>query len=187
MNTPNCKAPLEFSTLIEYWLGELDEAAEARIDEHLFGCDECGGRLDEIVALASGIRAAFGEGLMGTFVTAAFVKRLAERGVSVREYRVPRNGSVNCSVAPEDDLAVAYLDAPLTGVSRVDVIINIEGAPPVVIRDIPFDAAGGEVVFAPKMAQLRTMPTHRNRIELVAVDAGGERVIGDYTLNHFAT
>jgi len=187
MNVPDCKAPIAFPTLIEYWLGELDEAAEARIDEHLFGCDGCGGQLDEIVALAGGIRAAFGEGLVGTFLTSAFVGHLAEHGVRVREYRVPHNGSVNCSVAPEDEVAVAYLHAPLAGVSRLDVIINIAETPPVVIRDIPFDAASGEVVFAPKMALLRAMPSHRNRIELVAVDAAGERVIGDYTLNHTAT
>ena len=91
------------------------------------------------------------------------------------------------SVAPEEQLAVAYFHAPLAGVSRMDVTINNAEMPPVVMRNIPFDAASGEVVFAPKMALLRSMPSHRDRIELVAVDDGGERVIGNYTLNHTAT
>jgi len=40
---------------------------------------------------------------------------LAERKVRLREYRVPRNGSVNCSVAPEDEMVIARLDVPLGG------------------------------------------------------------------------
>jgi hypothetical protein len=30
------------------------------------------------------------------------------------------------------------------------------------------------------------MPSHRQRVRLMAVDASGERVIGDYTFNHTA-
>lgn len=184
MNPSNCTAPIGFSALTEYWLDELDEAAEARIDEHLFGCQECGAKLDEIIALAGGVRAAFDQGAMQAFVTDAFVKRLAEQNVRVREYRVPRNGSVNCSVAPEDEVLVARLEAPLAGVVRVDAISYLAQAPPEVFRDILFDPASGEVVITPKIAQIRAMPPHRYRIELVAVDAKGERVIGEYTFNH---
>src|ERR1035437_9263053 len=120
MNTSNCTAPIGFSELIEYWFDELDEAAGARIDEHLFGCQECGAKLDEIIALAGGVRAAFGQGVVRAFVTNAFVTGLVEQGVHLREYRVPCNGSVNCSVAPEDEVLVARLEAPLGGVTRLD-------------------------------------------------------------------
>jgi hypothetical protein len=184
MNASDCTAPIGFSALIEYWLDELDEAAEARIDEHLLSCQECSEELAEIIALAGGIRAAFAQGAMRAFVTDAFVKRLAEQGVRLREYRVPRNGSVNCSVAPEDEVLVARLEAPLAGVTRVDAISYLAEAPPEVFRDILFDPASGEVVITPKIAQIRAMPPHRYRIELVAVDAKGERVIGEYTFNH---
>lgn len=184
MNTSNCTAPIGFSALTEYWLGELDEAAETRIDEHLFGCQECGATLDEIIALAGGVRAAFGQGAMRAFVTDAFVKRLVEQNVRVREYRIPRNGSVNCSVAPEDEVLVARLEAALGGVTRLDAHFYLGDAQPEVFRDIPFDPASGEVLITPKIAHLRAAPLHVSRVRLVAVDANGERVIGDYTFNH---
>lgn len=184
MSTSDCKNPIEFSALIEYWLGELDDAAGECIDEHVLGCAECSARLAQLVALGGGIRAAFQQGVVRAFVTDGFVKRLAERGVHIREYYVPCNGSVNCSVAPGDEVLVARLEAPLAGVGRVDAISYLTDMPPEVFRDIPFDAAMGEVVVTPKIARIRVLPPHRHRIQLLAVDSQGERVIGDYTFNH---
>lgn len=184
MNASNCETPLEFSALTEYWLDELDEAAEARIDEHLFGCQECSAKLDEIIALASGVRAAFRQGAVRAFVTGAFVNGLTEQGVRLREYRVPHNGSVHCTLAPEDEVLVARLEAPLGGVTRLDAHSYLGDAQPEVFRDIPFDPSSGEVVITPKIAHLRAAPSHLHRVRLVAVDANGERVIGDYTFNH---
>jgi putative zinc finger protein len=184
MTGSTCNAPIEFSVLVEYWLGELDAATEARIDEHLLGCGECSERLGELVALAGGIRVAFGQGTVRAFVTGAFVQRLAARGVRIREYRVPHNGSVNCTVAPEDEQLVTRLEAPLAGVSRLDAISYLPDAPAQVFHDVPFDAASGEVILTPKIAHIRAMPSHQYRVQLVAVDNSGERVIGDYTFNH---
>lgn len=184
MKDSSCIAPIEFSTLVEHWLGELDEAASERIDEHMLGCGACSARLAEIVALGAGIRDAFESGAIRAFVSPAFVQRLADRGLRLREYRVECNGSVNCSVAPEDEVLVARLEAPLEGVSRVDVISQFEETPAEVFRDVPFDPAGGEVVITAKIASLREMAAHRHRFRLLAVDAGVERVIGDYTFNH---
>jgi len=179
-----CNAPIGLSALLEYWLGELDEAAEARIDEHLLGCGACSERLAELVALAGEIRAAFRQGTVRAFVTDAFVKILAEQGVRLREYRVSRDGSVNCTVAPEDELLAARLEAPLTGITRLDAISYPSMDAPQISRDIPFDAASGEVVLVPKIERIRTMPAHQHRVRLVAVDANGEHVIGDYTFIH---
>jgi anti-sigma factor RsiW len=182
----DCPARIAEDTLIAYWLDELDEAADARIDEHLLGCDACSRRLAEIVALADGTRVAFEGGEVRAFVTDAFVRRVATRMARVREYRVPHNGSVNCSVGPEDDLLVAHLEAPLAGVHRVDAISYLDDARTGVFEDIPFDAATGEVVMAPKIAHVRLAPSHRMRVELLAVDERGRRMIGHYTFNHVA-
>jgi hypothetical protein len=186
MTSPTCVAPVSDQALLEYWLGELDEAAEARIDQHVLGCIECSQGLAEIVALADGIRSAFRRGTVRAFVTDAFVKGAAEHGTRVREYRVPRNGSVNCSVAPEDELLVGRLEVPLVDVNRIDAISYVNDEPAEVFRDIPFDAASDEVVVTPKIAHIRSMPSHRQRLRLVAIDENGERVIGDYTFNHTA-
>jgi len=184
MNASNCTAPLGFSALIEYWLDELDEAAEARIEEHLFGCEVCGAKLDEIVALAGGVRTAFGEGSVRAYVTDAFVKRLVEQNVRVREYRIPQNGSVNCTVLPDDEVVVSRLEAPLGGITRLDAYTYLGDAQPQIFRDIPFDPESGAVVVTPKIALLRAAPSHVYRVRLVAVDANGEREVGDYTFNH---
>lgn len=186
MTVSTCKAPIDFCALVEYWLGELDEAAEARIDEHLLGCEKCSENLAEFVALARGVRAAFTQGTVRAFITEAFVKRLAEQGVRLHEYRVPRNGSVNCTIAPEDEVLIARMEAPLAGVSRLDALSYHSTDAPEVFRDIPFDAASGEVVLTPKIAYIRTMTSHQHRVQLIAVDSTGDRIIGDYTFNHTA-
>jgi len=189
MITPACKAPIGLAVLLEYWLGELDAAAGERIDEHLLGCGECSAGLAELVGLESGIRSAFRHGLVQAFVTDDFIKRLGDQGIRVREYRVPCNGSVNCTVTPDDEFVTARLEAPLGGVRRLDAIFSTSTGEYAdqVLHDIPFNPASGAVVLATKMTQLRAMPSQQFRVRLMAVDPSGERVVGDYTFNHTAT
>jgi len=186
MNDSACPAPLDERTLVEYLLGELTDDAEAAVDEHILGCGHCSARLGELVALAGGIRAALRHGKVHAFVSDPFVRRLAGQGLRVREYHLPHNGSVNCTVTPEDDLVVSHLAAPLAGVSRVDVVLSAPGMPEEVCQDVPFDVARGEVIYAPNTTELRAAPSFRLRLELVAVDDRGKRVIGAYTFNHSA-
>ena len=186
MTTMGCRTPVGDDALVAYWLGELDESAEASLELHLLACGDCSERRAGIVALADGLRRSVDEGAVRMFVTSAFVKDAARRGMRIREYRVPCNGSVHCSVAPEDHLLVARLEAPLAGVERVDANTNNDGAQVEVFRDVPFDAASGEVVSVPKLAHVRTLPSHVRRVRLLSVDNNGERVIGDYTFNHTA-
>jgi len=172
-------------TLLAYWLGDTDEAATAAIDEHLLACDECGARVDEIVALADGVRRAFDEGSVNAFVTPSFVDAIAARGARVREYRLAPGGSVACSVAPEDDLLVARLDAPLAGVTRIDAVWRITpGGQEMRHDDIPFDAAHGQVLMLPRLAEVRRAPAHTFEVRLVAVEGDSQRDIAHYTLNH---
>ena len=178
-----CAHPFELGALTEYWLGELDPSAETQVDEHLLGCDACGARLDEVITLSSGIREAFERGTVHAFVTEAFVQDLARRGIGLREYNVPRNGSVNCMLRPEDRLLVARLEAPLEGVSRIDAVLGGD-VPAHTFRDIPFDPHAGAVVLTPKIAAIRALPSHRAVVRLVAVEGDVERLIGEYTFIH---
>jgi hypothetical protein len=173
----------DFPTLVAYWLGEMDEASEMAFEEHYLGCAECSERLAEVETLASGVRSAFAGGRVATVMPPAFVEQLRSAGVRLREYRVPRDGSVNCSVGPEDQLLVSRLEVPLEGVDRVDAVVTVdEGAHR--LEDIPFDPASGEVVLAPGIERIRTLPAHRQVVRLLAVGAEGERVLGEYTFNH---
>ncbi|MEJ2346544.1 MAG: hypothetical protein P8090_14270 [Gammaproteobacteria bacterium] len=185
MNGHSCQSPLSWETLIGYWLGELDPADEASAEEHYLGCAQCSHRLEQLAALARGVRDLARRSGVPMIVNDQFVRRLSEDGLHVREYRVPRNGSVNCTVAPEDDFVVGRLEAPLAGVQRVDMVtLDSNGNVEVRQPDIPFVAASGGVVVAPSIDMLRGLSTATLRLRLLAVDADGEHTLGDYTFNH---
>lgn len=187
MNQESRSSHLSFDAVVEYWLGECDDTDTQRADMHLLACDACGTKLDEVIALAQGVHWAFADGLVHTFISDAFVARLLERKVRVREYRVAHNGSVNCSVAPDDDILVGRLEAPLEGVSRVDVAIRRSLADGEHwMQDVPFDPVRGEVLIAPKLVALRELPTHDMHIRLLACDDQGRHEIGHYTFHHHA-
>ena len=185
MTQPSCASPIPLETLLEYWLGELDEVREAALDEHLLGCGHCCATLQGLVDLAGEVRAAVRAGAVHAVLADAFVKRLAAQGLRLREYRVPHNGSVYCTVAPDDDLLITRLDAPLAGVERLDVeLLGVEGAGRERLRDVPFDAAAGEVVLAARMERMRALPASTVRMRLLAMAPSGERLVGEYTFHH---
>ena len=145
----------------------------------------CSARLQELALLSTGIKKVVASGAFGAVLTGVFVTRLRQAGLRVREYRVPPGGSVACTIAPDDDLVVGRLGAALGGVGRLDMLVHDDArGDSARLEDVPFDAAVGEVLFTPGVAYLRTLDTHTQRVELVAVAAGGDRVIGDYTFNH---
>jgi hypothetical protein len=185
MISTSFRAPIELPALLAYWLGELDAESEARTEGHLLGCAACSRRLEEVATLADGVRALTREGVVHAVVSDVFVRRLIERGVRVREYRVPRNGSVNCTVAPEDEVVISRLEAPLGGIQRLDMVeIGPEGRGQARLEDVPFSVTGDGVAITQSVDRLRAMPASTLRVRLLAVDERGERVIGEYTFNH---
>ena len=185
MNTASCAAPTPVTTLIAYWLGELDAAREAELEEHFLGCEACSERLHHLVELGAGIGQAARTGDVQAVLTEAFIRRLQASGVRVREYRLQPGGSVNCTVAPDDDLVVAHLCAPLQEVQRLDMVVDdLTRSVHWRAQDVAFDPAANEVVMAPMMSELRQLTYATLRVQLVAVDRVAERVIGDYTFNH---
>lgn len=175
--------PIE--VLLQDWLGENDAATRETVDAHLMACDECGALLDELVALRTGVAGAVRAGIVRLVAGAAFVDRLAAAGVRIREYRLGPGGSVNCSVAPEDEVLVSRLQAPLQGVQRVDLVAEFSVEPAVLhLEDVPFDAAAGEVLLLYSVAQVREMPAHTVRMTLLAHEGGGSRELGRYEFRH---
>jgi len=172
----------DLATLLGYWAGELDEAQEAAVEEHYLGCETCSARLAEVEALASGVKGAFAAGRVGAILTPGLVERMRSHGVRLREYVVPRNGSVNCSVGPDDQMLLGRLQVPLEGAERIDVVVDYEGEHR--LEDVPFDPATGEVILAPSVEFMRTLPAHREAVRVLAVGPGGERLLGEYTFNH---
>ncbi len=183
----SCAKPIELEALLAYWLGELAPAAEAPLEEHLFACASCAARLEELAALAAGIRAAVREGRVEAVIPAPFLETLKRQGLRIREYRVPPGGRAECTLRAQDDAVVGRMQAPLAGVKRLDALERLEVGGEVSeerVEDVPFDPAAGEVLFLPSAAALRHMPAHTMRVRLVAVDEAGERPLGEYTFAH---
>lgn len=182
----SCSSPIDAGILADYWLAALQGPEEESVEEHLFGCDECGTRLREVIALAEGVRALAREGSLRMVVSDAFLRSAVEDGLRVREYAPPPGGGVACTVRAEDDLLIGRLAADLSGAARVDLCICDEGG---VVKarmvDIPVHSEAASIAFQEDIALLKAAPTHKMIARLVAVDpAGSERLLGEYTFNH---
>lgn len=172
--------------LLDYWLDDTDAATTDAVDAHLMQCEACGEVLDGLIALGDGVRAALRAGTVSAVASDAFVRRLTGQGLKVREYRLPRNGSVNCTVAPEDEVLVARLEAPLRGVERLDALAHrsIDPGAQHRMEDIPFDPQSGEVLLVSKLAEIRKLPAHTMELTLLAVAPDGSHELGRYTFRH---
>lgn len=185
MNRSICLTALEPELLVQYWLGELDESRETPVEEHLLGCNYCTVHLQELVDIAEGIRALIRSGTVRGVVSPNFLERLARQGMRLREYEVAQSGSVHCTVAPDDDLLVARLRAPLAGVTRLDLVISDqEGVEQERLQDIQFNAAAGEIIFIPNTKYIRTLPASTMHIQLFAMDDESSTQICQYTFLH---
>lgn len=171
--------------LVAYWLGELEIEPEQRFEEHLFACAVCADRLGELAALGTAIRSELLNGRFGFVLPEAFIERAKGLGLRVREYRLDPGTSVDCTITRDDDLVVAYLRAPLGDVRRLDVLIEDPNLGSFRVSDVPFDPAADGLLTVPSAAYLRTLRHNVQRARLVAVDGSQERVLGDYTFNHY--
>jgi anti-sigma factor RsiW len=184
----HCTAPIDFAALVAYWLGELSAAAEAPIEEHLFGCASCTRRLDELAALASGTRAAVRRGAVPAVITQPLLEHMKGQGMRIREYRLAPGERVACTIRADDDAVVSRLHVPLAGVTRVDALQSLDLGDGSVQRwrleDVPFVPDADEVLALPSATALRALPAHTFRVRLVAVEASGDRYLGEYTFAH---
>jgi hypothetical protein len=186
----SCPDPIDFEALLGWWLGDLTQAAQEALEEHVFQCAHCTRRLEEFAALAGGVRDAVRTGAVGAMVSAQFLEVLRQAGLRIREYHVAPGSSVHCTILTCDDAVVGHMRAPLRGVQRLDAVSHVEidgiPGPEVRLEDLPFDPSADEVLFVPAAAALKKMPSHTLRLRLLAVEAQGEAAIGEYTFVHTA-
>jgi hypothetical protein len=186
----SCSSPIAFETLVAWWLAELAQAEQEALEEHVFACAHCTRRLEELAALAGGVRNAVRAGAVGMVVSAPFVEGMKKAGLRVREYHLTPGSSVNCTIYADDDATVGRMRAPLRGVQRLDVLeqVVVGGVPRPEVRleDVPFDPAADEVLLLPSAAALKKMPSNTLRVRLVSVKAAGETAIGEYVFAHTA-
>jgi hypothetical protein len=180
----SCSTPLGDDLVLGWWIGELGAAEARRVERHLLSCGWCSARAQLHTAVAEGIRGLVRDGHLPGVLAPIVVERLQREGRRIREYRVAPGGSVQCTVAPEDDVVLARLAVNLAGVTQLDLLSRVGDGPEQRFADLPFDASTGELIVAPAIDMLRARPASVERMRLVAVDPQGERALGDYTFNH---
>jgi Putative zinc-finger len=183
----SCREPLDLATLVDYWFGDLDGPDLDRVEEHLLECDACGLVLRSLVATADGVRRLAGQGAFNMVVSPSFLETASRQGLRVREYRVLAGGRVACTVTAEDDLLVGRLQGDFRGVSRLDLVVQVEDGPEHRVLDVPLSASSGEVIVAQAMPALRAMPSSTMRMRLLAREGEGDRLVGEYTFAHTAS
>ncbi|HKX56314.1 MAG TPA: hypothetical protein VJN01_09435 [Xanthomonadales bacterium] len=185
MNAEHCSDPIEASELLDYWLDDLDAARAAEIEEHLFACRSCGKKLQALVELGQRVRQLVRDGQTSAVIAPGFVETLRDSGLRIREYRVEPNGSVNCTIAPHDDLVIARLAVVLDSVSRLDVLIDdSESGRSMRLEDVNFDPDGQEVTILTMSSGLRELGVTTQSMKLVAMDGHGNQLLGEYTFRH---
>jgi len=182
----SCSNPIDAAVLADYWLGALTNPDEEAVEKHLFDCDRCGAQLREVIVLAEGVRRLAREGSLRMVVSDAFLKRAAEEGLRVREYAPPPGGGVECTVTEEDDILIGRLAANVGEERQVDLCIcNERGVEQLRLPDVPVKSGANSVVFQESITFARAAPTNKMIVRLVTFDeAGGERLLGEYTFNH---
>lgn len=186
----NCANPIDATALADYWLAALISAGEDAIEEHLFGCDECGNRLREIIALSEGVRKLAREGSMTMVVSEAFLERAAAEGLRIRDYPPALPGDrVECTIGAGDDLLIGRLAADFRAAKRVDLrAYNLAGAEQFRLADIPIPPGAGSVAFQMSAPYAKAAPSETMIVRLAGFDeADAERPLGEYTFHHTRT
>jgi hypothetical protein len=178
---------IDFDRLVGHALGELRETDAAHVDEHVLACGTCASTLEMLLRLRGAVRDVVREGKVAFPVSATLVEALKAAGLISRTYHLVPERALPCAVGIDDIYALTTLDVDLRGVVQLDLVqTTILGSGRV--KDVPFDAERGVVMYVTRSDWLRTLPSTRVTLELFAVGASGkasgERKLAQYFLDH---
>jgi hypothetical protein len=176
---------IPFERLAMLALGEQAEAEAAEVEDHVLGCSGCAAILESLLDLGDHLAAITREGGTPVLAGRALVERLERDRMVTRTYRMAAGGQVACTVGAEDIYTAVYLALDTRGLGRVDIFYDAPSSK-YRIADVPFDPASGEIVFVQPAEYLRTLPTERKTLRVLAVEDGEERLLAEYVLNHTA-
>ncbi len=168
-------------TLLALALGELEGDARDEAEAHLFECSACAAEVVAIERVGRGVRAWVGSSQARFIATPALVAELEGRGLITRRYALGAGDVVPCHVEPEDVYVLTTLRADVFAATRVDLL-----ALGMRFEDVPFDRSAGAVLLVDAASFISSLPTMKLELSLVAVDAAGDRALGQFFLDHDA-
>jgi hypothetical protein len=139
-----CRAPIGHERLVAYWVGDLDAAEVAAIDDHLFGCDACTEESGRLAGLVQAFRTQ-----IPPVITRDELERLRAKGaVLVETAFLP--GRTQVVFDPRADLMIHRLGGlDLAHAERVEVTVRFESGGTAFEEPFaPFDRERGEVLIA---------------------------------------
>jgi hypothetical protein len=181
-----CQRPIPLAALVDYWLDDRPPEVQSDLEEHVFACAECSAGLDAVAALGEAVRRLGKEGRLRGGLSPSLLDRLEREGRVIRRYRASAGGHIHCTAGAHDDLVVLELAADLADVERVDLLhLASDGTLLERLPELPV-IGGRRVVWASPGDLIRSLPSGVMRVHLMAVEPGGERLVGEYTLHHTA-
>ena len=185
MTDTHCSAPIGFGDVVDYWAGDLTQAEEDRIEEHVFTCAECARELASAQALARDIASVAREGRLHSVVTDAILNRLAADGVRIRTYTLEGSGVVPCAVWADDDLVVSRIRANFEGADSVTIVTRQASGEEITrVSDIALLPGQHEILNAFSAAHLRKLPATRVHVTVTGQTGSEQRTLAEYTLEH---
>lgn len=176
---------IDLDRLVSLAAGDLSDAEAELVDEHVLACGQCAATLESLLRIGGALRDVVRAGRTDVVATSAFVARLDAEGLVTRRYRLAAGETVACTVGSTDVFSVTQLEAGLEHVRRL-ALVRTSHAGSERTDDIPFDPRAGVVTIVSRADWIRTLPTAKLTVQLVAVDDAEDRVLGSYVLDHTA-
>lgn len=176
----SCPSPLTLDRLASYLLGELDDADEQEVEQHLFGCARCVSVAESVQALTAGLAA-----LIPPVITADHLRRLRGEGLRILETEVRPGEDAEAFFAADLDLMVHRLVTGPGDADRIDVeLLGAAPEPLARLEAVSLDAASGAVYIACQRHYRKLGFPDDVRFRVVAVHGESRRILGEYGVRH---
>ena len=183
----SCARPISSEAIVEYWAGALPASDCEKLEAHTFECDDCARRWQATGALTDAIReVVVRRGGAQMILTPTIAARLEASGLKLRTYNVAPGAVTPCTVGPDDDLVVSWLSANVAGIDRIDLVATSGGKEIRRFQDLPIDRAAGRIGYTLSGEVLRTLPSMKIEVKMLAVDERGARTVASYVFDHTA-
>ena len=174
------RCPLDDELVQAYFAHDLDVEESNAIEDHVFSCPSCARAYERWGEQATRLR-----GLVSPVISRERLDSLIAGGEQLRVTPVYPGAPVSIEFSSDLAYLVHSLRADLAGATQVDVELRLpDGTPAAQLMAVPFDPVRGEVLIACQRHFMGRFPP-RTLFHVVArFEDTGERLVGNYVVDH---